>query len=51
MTTKKLNRWQTRWAEFLAGFNSIITYRLEKQNDKADALIEQPNSRPDTDQD
>ena len=51
MFTKKLNRRQVRWAEFLAGFNFIITYRAGKQNEKADALTRQSNSRPDTDVD
>jgi hypothetical protein len=38
MTTKKLSRRQTRWAEFLSRFNFQVTYRPRKQNGKADAL-------------
>ena len=39
MTTKQLNRRQTRWVEFLAKFNFKIVYRLEVQDIKFDNLI------------
>ena len=45
MTTKKLTRRQARWAEFLAGYNFQVTYRLGKQNDKADALTQRLGDR------
>jgi hypothetical protein len=38
MTIKKLNKRQTRWAEFLAEFDFKIVYQSEKKNDKADSL-------------
>ncbi len=38
MITKKLNRRQTRWTEFLAEFDFKIAYQLEKKNDKANSL-------------
>jgi hypothetical protein len=39
MTIKKLNRRQTRWAEFLVEFDFKIAYQSEKKNDKANSLI------------
>jgi hypothetical protein len=39
MFTKKLNRRQSRWTQFLIDFHFIIFYLLEKFNDKADFLI------------
>ncbi len=43
MTTKKLSRRQTRWAEFLSGFNFVISYTLGRENGKADSLTCQLN--------
>jgi hypothetical protein len=45
-TTKKLNRRQARWAEFLAEFNFKITYQAGKMHAKADALTRKPEDRP-----
>jgi hypothetical protein len=42
MTTKRLNRQQARWAEYLSEFNFIIRYRPGKQGTKPDALTRQP---------
>ncbi len=39
MIIKKMNRRQTRWAEFLAEFDFKIAYQSEKKNDKTDSLI------------
>src|SRR5438874_10841329 len=39
MSTKLLNRRQARWSEFLSRFDFRITYRLERQCTKPDALI------------
>lgn len=38
MTSKALNARQARWAEFLADFHFMITYRPGKENGAADAL-------------
>jgi hypothetical protein len=46
MTTKKLNRRQARWAEFLAEFDFKIAYQPGKKNDKADSLTRRPGDRP-----
>ena len=43
MTTKKLSRRQVRWAEFLSGFNFVISYTLGRENGKADSLIHRQN--------
>lgn len=51
MTTKKLNRRQARWAEFLADFDFKITYQAGKFHAKADALTRRPGDRPDGDDD
>ncbi len=39
MTTKNLTRHQARWTEFLSGFNFVISYTSDKENQKADLLI------------
>ena len=46
MTTKKLSRWQARWAEFLSGFNFVISYTPSRENRKADSLTCRPNDCP-----
>ena len=51
MTTKKLNRRQARWAEFLADFNFVITYQAGKFHTKADALTRRPGDRPESEED
>ena len=38
MTTKQLNRHQTRWAEFLSEFNFKISYRPGREGEKPDTL-------------
>ena len=43
---KKLTRCQTCWAEFLSGFNFVISYTPSKENQKADLLIRCPNDLP-----
>ena len=43
MTTKKLLRQQTCWAEFLSGFNFVISSTPSRENRKADLLICQLN--------
>ncbi len=45
MTTKKLNKRQARWTEFLAEFDFKIAYQSEKKNDKADSLIKRSENR------
>ncbi len=44
MTTKKLSRRQARWAEFLSGFNFVISYTPGRENEKADSLTRRPNN-------
>ncbi len=39
MFTKQLNRRQSKWIQFLIDFHFIISYLLEKFNEKADSLI------------
>ncbi len=39
MFIKLLNRWQSKWAQFLIDFHFVIIYLSEKSNDKADSLI------------
>ena len=51
MTTKKLSRRQARWAEFLSGFNFVISYTPGRENGKADSLTRRPNDCPADDQD
>ena len=46
MTTKKLSRRQARWAEFLSGFNFVISYTPSRENGKADSLTCRPNDCP-----
>ena len=46
MTTKRLTRRQARWAEFLADYHFVITYRPGSQNQKADALTRRTGDRP-----
>lgn len=48
MTTKRLNRRQARWAEFLAEFNFRIKYRPGKQSTKPDALTRRPGNLPES---
>jgi len=43
MTTKQLNRRQTRWAETLARYNFIIQYQKGSENARADALSRRPD--------
>ncbi len=45
MITKKLNKRQTRWVEFLVEFDFKIAYQSDKKNDKADSLIKRSNDR------
>ena len=47
MTTKRLNRRQARWAEFLADYNFVIEYRPGKSN-PADALTRSPGLAPES---
>ena len=51
MTTKKLSRRQARWAEFLSGFNFVISYTPGRENGKANLLTRRPNDCPMDDQD
>ena len=51
MTTKKLSRRQTRWAEFLSGFNFLIFYTPDRENGKADLFTCCPNDCPANDHD
>lgn len=44
MTTKKLLRWQTCWAEFLSRFNFDISYTPDRKYGKVDLLTHQPNN-------
>jgi hypothetical protein len=45
MITKKLNKRQTRWIEFLAEFDFKIAYQSEKKNDKADSFTKRFEDR------
>ena len=49
MTTKQLIRRQACWAEFLLGFNFVISYTPGKENQKADSLTHRPNDLPSDD--
>lgn len=51
MTTKRLNRRQARWAEFLSEFNFRIKYRPGKQGTKPDALTRRPGDLPEGEHD
>ena len=46
MTSKKLNRRQARWAEFLSEFNFKITYRPGKMGAKPDSLTRRQGDIP-----
>ena len=46
VTTKQLNRWQARWAEFLSEFNFKISYRPGKEGKKPDTLTRLAQDRP-----
>lgn len=48
MTSKQLNRRQARWAEFLAEFDFLISYRPGKQGEKPDALSRRDDVYPTT---
>jgi hypothetical protein len=45
MITKKLNRRQARWVEFLAEFDFKIAYQSEKKNDKTNSLTRRSEDR------
>jgi hypothetical protein len=45
MITKKLNKRQTRWAEFLTEFDFKIAYQSKKKNDKTDSLTRRFENR------
>ncbi len=45
MITKKLNKRQTRWIEFLAEFDFKIAYQSEKKNDKANSFTKRSEDR------
>ena len=51
MTTKKLSKRQAYWAEFLSGFNFVISYIPGRENGKADSLTCRPNDCPADDHD
>ena len=51
MTTKKLNRRQARWAEFLADFNFVVSYQVGKIHAKADFFIRKSGDKPNSDED
>ena len=51
ITTKKLSRRQACWAEFLSGFNFVISYIPGRENGKADSLTRRPNDCPADDHD
>lgn len=46
MTNKQLNRRQVRWAEVLADYDFVITYRPGKQSEKPDALSRRDDVYP-----
>jgi hypothetical protein len=46
MSTKLLNRRQTRWAEYLSRFNFKIIYRPGKAGGKPDALTRRSGDLP-----
>jgi hypothetical protein len=45
MITKKLNKRQAKWVEFLAEFDFKIAYQSEKKNDKANLLTKRSEDR------
>ncbi|TKA43710.1 hypothetical protein B0A49_13608, partial [Cryomyces minteri] len=51
MESKKLNRRQARWAEFLSEFDFIIKYRPGKQGTKPDSLTRRSGDLPENDED
>lgn len=46
MTTKRLNRRQARWSEFLSRFNFRLIYRPGAQGGKPDALTRRSSDQP-----
>ena len=46
ITRKKLIRRQAHWVEFLFGFNFVIFYTIDKENQKANSLTCYPNKLP-----
>ncbi|OJD28611.1 reverse transcriptase domain protein [Diplodia corticola] len=46
ITTKKLNKRQVKWAEFLSEFNFKISYRPGKQGEKPDSLTRRRQDLP-----
>lgn len=46
MTTKKLSKRQARLAEFLLGFNFVMSYILSRKNGKAHSLTYRSNDCP-----
>ena len=51
ITTKELNRRQTRWSEFLSQFQFKITYRPGTQGTKPNALTRMQDAKPDSEDD
>jgi hypothetical protein len=45
MITKKLNKRQAKWVEFLIEFDFKIAYQSEKKNDKANSFIKRSKDR------
>ncbi len=45
MITKKLNKRQTRWIEFLVEFDFKIAYQSDKKNDKVDSFIKRSDDK------
>jgi hypothetical protein len=45
MITKKLNKRQTRWIEFLLEFDFKIAYQSDKKNDKADSFTKRSDDK------
>ena len=43
MTSKKITRYQACWTKFLSKFNFIISYILDKKNQRVDLLTHCPN--------
>ena len=50
MTTKKLNRRQVKWAEFLVDFNFVVSYQVGKIHAKADFFIRKFDDKPNSDE-
>ncbi len=51
MSIKQLNRRQSKWVQFLIDFHFIISYLLEKSNEKADSLIRRAKNISDKEDD